>query len=72
VNFFVSRPIHPWYTDVLDGYLQEDDDDDVDQTSIAVPEIVKNLKRKHDEMKPYDEIIVEDAPFMKPSGGLGI
>ena len=67
--------VYPSYsdnTDIVDGYLQEDDDDDVDQTSIAVPEIVKNLKRKHDEMKPHDEIIVEDAPFMKPSGGLGI
>jgi hypothetical protein len=58
-------PSYPENTDILDEYLQGDDDDeDVDLIPMAVPEVVKNLKRKHGELDPYDEIIVEDEPML--------
>jgi len=52
-------PSYPENTEILDQYLQnEDDEDDI----IVVPEIVKkNLKRKH-EPETFEEIIIEDAP----------
>ena len=52
-------PSYPENTEILDQYLQNNDDED--QDSVVVPEIVKkNLKRKR-EPEIFDEIIVEDS-----------
>jgi len=51
-------PSYPENTEVLDQYLQNDDDED----DTVVPEIVKkSLKRKR-EPEVFDEIIVEKEP----------
>ena len=51
------RPFYPENIDTLDQYLLNDDDEN---ETIAVPEIVKkSLKRKRGEQEIYEEIIVE-------------
>ena len=51
-------PSYPDNTEILDQYLQNDDDED---DAIIVPEIVKkNLKRKR-EPELFEEIIVEES-----------
>jgi len=53
-------PSYPENTEILDQYLQADDDES-DET-VQVPEIVKkSLKRKR-EPEMFDEIIVEREP----------
>ena len=50
-------PSYPENTDILDEHLLNDDDEN---ETIAVPEIVKkSLKRKRGEQEIFDEIIVE-------------
>ena len=52
-------PSYPENTEILDQYLQADDDED---DTVVVPEIVKkSLKRKR-EPEMFDEIIVEKEP----------
>ena len=51
-------PSYPENTEILDQYLQNDDDED---DIVMVPKIVKkDLKRKR-EPEIFDEIIVEDT-----------
>jgi len=51
-------PSYPENTDILDGHLLNNDDDQ--NESIVTPEIVKkSLKHKRGEQEMYDEIMVE-------------
>ena len=52
-------PSYPENTEILDQYLQDESDD-----TVEVPEIIrKSLKRKH-EPEIFDEIIVEEEPWV--------